>query len=1209
MEIKETITSKDILKNLLEDNHHINLIAYPQKSMYELSPEIMEQTIDPSSSEFPIELSFQPEFLDFGFWYFLINLSGITQISSMPLKVKNEGITEITITDISTNIGIVKVIYKTNTPIVIQPNDYIQLTINHVPEYYGHNEVYILVKLNNDKGYFYKIISYVVDNKFMIRPLLMKTNDLKNTESIPLYVKNPYKEKSLVIKSIQPFDKLIRVKINSKEDSSMCCSSESIAIIPPSQEMLVLTIEYTPHIVETIITHLGINLDINSTIYLPILIKIVDKPIFNPEMVNFGTIIPMKIPYRIMISVSNYHEPVLITEIRFNKTNDFVFHVFDTSQKFIVIPKSNKPIVFGYIGFYSNIPGIYETKFFLFTNTSRIIKLTFTGKVTDTIPVFNIEDLNINISGKPPNENIVHEIVFKDEENLYPNVISSETNEPAIGIKSPCNNLFHNCSLNNYSPKIIYQPGFDKMYPLKRDISLFVTDNIFHIPLTIYNNTLICYYTQYDDQYAPNIKKNSCDMIGKIDLGSFSSDGKTMDLYLTHNNPVAINVSSLRLIHENEFCCFEVLTMNNEATKETIKNSDKGKIAFFDSNDILIIQPGSIVIIRFYISTKNCTKELLTKPLDGDSFTNALMFNINQAIIEIKIAYNYYSGDFSFSPSRMRFEPGFPGTVQTKELWAISSFKIPLKIIRIETTDKRIQFKKTIDQIKENSKSEIGLVKFVPGNTPEEGRFEQLKNKILSWTKNTISFSELKLWREIEMMWEGISNIGGMQIDSEVQISTDIIQNLRLPIKAELSRPILSQDNELNFELIQNGTNKEMSIQIYNPSSNPMKVQLFSSNPSNGNYKTPLPLSLYPQEKDCIENYTIWIKRYEISMQQIRTNRRLTKYISFGDFADEYCCYMGKYNSSILYSSKYEEITDNDLSGTLMNHCYSKSVTSYGLENSVKKDPETYTNKGIWSLIFKKNQKRGREPSSTNIENFFFTRKFSDNNFIIEPFSYLNVGPIVYSPKTVGEHYEMIFIKNNLTVLYPIKLRGESGVGTLEFIEETNPLLKFNRLITVICKEHAKLRNPSQSTELDLRLTKAEIIIESNKTNYNETIWENLLNKFSKLEIYTLRTRKTHHRIFTVRNIGNMPLIINGISVDGRGCSAYGLTIDNCGGFRLEPHQVYKVNFTYVTSFAVSSVKHSLIFDTESGIQTFDLIIRLPFNVLSALQRIPVFEE
>jgi len=49
-----------------------------------------------------------------------------------------------------------------------------------------------------------------------------------------------------------------------------------------------------------------------------------------------------------------------------------------------------------------------------------------------------------------------------------------------------------------------------------------------------------------------------------------------------------------------------------------------------------------------------------------------------------------------------------------------------------------------------------------------------------------------------------------------------------------------------------------------------------------------------------------------------------------------------------------------------------------------------------------------------------------------------------------------------------------------------------------------------------------------------------------------LRINNKHKRIFVAQNSGNVDIKVISLSIEGKGCQAYGFTIENCGGFTLK---------------------------------------------------------
>jgi hypothetical protein len=339
---------------------------------------------------------------------------------------------------------------------------------------------------------------------------------------------------------------------------------------------------------------------------------------------------------------------------------------------------------------------------------------------------------------------------------------------------------------------------------------------------------------------------------------------------------------------------------------------------------------------------------------------------------------------------------------------------------------------------------------------------------------------------------------------------------------------------------------------------------LFPSDLSYSNKNHPLIFS-----DSCNEEYEAWIERYNMTMNQLLNKEEITEYKTLKNFAEDYCCYTGKYNATLFYTSQ------EGFNKELMNYCDKKSISS-----SPPKKIKT-----LFSFLW--NRIRGRRSEMMSVGSFKFPKVFAKEPLLIEPMSYFTIGPLVYVPTNVTNHSAMIFIKNNLTVLYSLKLKGETGIGTLKFVEETNMIAQINKAIDVFPKEHLTLLKQTNS-ELEYKITQDDLLI------FN--------NRLFKKENPVFQVRKLQARLFTLRNIGNMPLIITGIRINNRPCKAYGIQIIDCNNFTLEPTAEHILKIYYSTNLVFSQARYQLAFNTLSGTQTFDLVIKISNGLLEAIQ-------
>lgn len=1119
--------------------------------------------------------------------------------------------------------------------------------ITFTPVLLGNSTAYILFKLNNNKAYLYKVKVFGVENAFELRPIYLNSHQSGKMEPIPIYMKNPYLNQSLTLYCVQIPDKQIEVDYHKDHYyEPTCCPCNPFITIPPQRKVKIFSLVQTLR-TSYLFTIFRIKGYPNFNITLPLIIMASNSARIYPTKLDFGILNPLHIPYRIPIKIDTKDESVTIHGLLFQKSPYFYLNFPALLQKPTIIPKSPTPTILGYIVFHAQKPGLYESSVFIHTNHSEAVKLELKGEVIEKSLIYDEYDTSIDVTNKPTDRNYLHEVSLFNVQPEFMAFTNVQIDRPNVRAELACPyssvpEPLKKCTrilAPNYKDIVFhikYAPMKENKYPFTSYATLLTPNKMFQIPLTVFDSYLTCQYTQYAYSFqgtTPTGHSKKCNEIQFIDLGIFSDETKAVDIQLMNPNPLGISVTNMMFQYKSSPICFELIAVKDNYVNGNSKEYTWGKTNAMKENEEFNIPPYQYALLRIFLSLDDCTRGTIHKVNDGDSFTNFLSFKSGDTDNKIKLNFRYHSGEFSFSPSRMRFEPGFSGTTQYKELRSISTFKVPLNILRTWTTDKRVQLNLNVKQVTSESKTEIGVVSFSPGDIPEEQNFLAHQRQALSWEKSAISLRELKLWRERQAIWDNISSTGGTVIDAHIYLDTDIVQNVRLPVKAELTQPILVQENEINFKLIENGTTKHMSIQIYNPSTDPMTIQLFAADQIMANYKVNSPLSF---GKSCSGNFSVWYSKYLVTARQIRKQEKLTEYKSFEEFAEEYCCYMGKYNSSVLYSFKDDlsyqnaekQQQDSDLNITLMRFCDSKDVAAYTPLEPSQQVPTAYNYVekrqdnppksivgALWD-IFKQRESHitVQPPPPVSSGYFTFPSTYSKYPLIVDAMSYFTVGPFLYNPANIGEHSTMIFIKNNLTILYPLKLKGESGIGTLEFEEEINRVTKQTKLINAIPFEHAHLRKGQQNSDVEYKLTRADLLVTMPKTQENQdsnisNLWSLITYYLSKLDHYEYKVRKEHERAYMIKNTGNMPLSVTGITIDGRGCKASGLAIKNCEPFTLNPQQQRGIIISYSASLAIASSQHSLTFITKSGPQTFTLWVKLPFGILTTLQRIPALER
>ena len=73
-------------------------------------------------------------------------------------------------------------------------------------------------------------------------------------------------------------------------------------------------------------------------------------------------------------------------------------------------------------------------------------------------------------------------------------------------------------------------------------------------------------------------------------------------------------------------------------------------------------------------------------------------------------------------------------------------------------------------------------------------------------------------------------------------------------------------------------------------------------------------------------------------------------------------------------------------------------------------------------------------------------------------------------------------------------------------------------------------------------------------------------------------------KVFSALNVGNMPVEVQAMRIQGRGCKAYGVAIDPCGHFVLHPGEQMDLRMHYIPDFSTSLLHLSLSVHTADQV-------------------------
>ena len=191
-------------------------------------------------------------------------------------------------------------------------------------------------------------------------------------------------------------------------------------------------------------------------------------------------------------------------------------------------------------------------------------------------------------------------------------------------------------------------------------------------------------------------------------------------------------------------------------------------------------------------------------------------------------------------------------------------------------------------------------------------------------------------------------------------------------------------------------------------------------------------------------------------------------------------------------------------------------------------------------------------------QTFFLPSNITNKIYNIPPHKNFTIGPIIFYPLNTKKSSATLLIKNNLTILYPIKLKGEGGTGKVQFFNYKN------------------LKNPKIKLE-----NESKVLINIDKNVFLNEIKNN--NNYNNLS-----------RTITLRNSGKMKMKINKISIENLGCEGYGMKILQCEQFSLRPAENIDIDIIISPNFNLFMIERKIFF--YSDYQTIILYVVIKIN-------------
>lgn len=182
----------------------------------------------------------------------------------------------------------------------------------------------------------------------------------------------------------------------------------------------------------------------------------------------------------------------------------------------------------------------------------------------------------------------------------------------------------------------------------------------------------------------------------------------------------------------------------------------------------------------------------------------------------------------------------------------------------------------------------------------------------------------------------------------------------------------------------------------------------------------------------------------------------------------------------------------------------------------------------------------------------------------VHPFEDVLLGPVVFYPSGRCHWRSSVLIRNNLSGVEWLSLRGYGGSSSLLFLEGSKPVISIE----------FELESP-----ILLNISPSERSVRMDEISHTCTL------PLSK-EFYA-------------KNTGDLPLEFKKIKISGAECALDGFLVHNCNDFVLEPGESKKLVISYQTDLSAAVVYRDLELALATGILVIPMKASLPFYMLN----------
>lgn len=186
----------------------------------------------------------------------------------------------------------------------------------------------------------------------------------------------------------------------------------------------------------------------------------------------------------------------------------------------------------------------------------------------------------------------------------------------------------------------------------------------------------------------------------------------------------------------------------------------------------------------------------------------------------------------------------------------------------------------------------------------------------------------------------------------------------------------------------------------------------------------------------------------------------------------------------------------------------------------------------------------------------------------VQPYGEASLGPVFFSPSNPCGWRSSVLIRNNLSGVEWLPLRGFGGSHSLVLFDGSEPVqsIGFNL-----------------SMSIPLNISPLDMFFHTEETAF----------------ACSQRLSKEIH----AKNVGDLPIEVRSIKVSGAKCGLDGFMVHSCKGFSLKPGESTKLLISYQTDSLAAMVHRDLELALASGILIIPMKASLPFYVLNICKK------